>query len=125
VSDNPHAVLVAFFEQFFPDRTGMARHFADGVLHALSEAKIPIDTPAELPSRGQRQELPKGNYRVDRWTDDGNSIETELATLNSFPLAQSCFEAAVKEWPKARITLRQGAHKMKEHPGSPLKRHEV
>jgi len=115
MSDNPHAVLVAFFKRLFPDRQGMARHLADGVLHALSEARTPIEAPTELPPRIQRQELPKGNYRIDRWTDDGNSIETELATLNSFPLAQACYDAAVREWPNARITLRQGVHKMKEH----------
>ena len=95
----------------------MAPHFADGVLHALAEADVPIGRPAEQPVAASKPpDLPMGNYRIDRWTDDGNSIETELATLNSFPLAQAGYAAAVKEWPNARITLRQGAHTMKEHP---------
>jgi hypothetical protein len=43
-------------------------------------------------------------YRVDRWTDDGNSILDYVAAVADFAVAIAC-----RRWPEAKITLRQGA----------------
>jgi hypothetical protein len=48
-------------------------------------------------------------YRVDRWTDDGNSILDYVAAVADFAIARTAYRAACRRWPKAKITLRQGA----------------
>jgi hypothetical protein len=48
-------------------------------------------------------------YRVDRWTDDGNSIVDYVAAVTDFAVARAAFRAACRRWPQAKITLRQGA----------------
>jgi hypothetical protein len=44
-------------------------------------------------------------YRVDRWTDDGNSIVDYIAAVADFAVARA--PAACRRWPAAKITLRQ------------------
>jgi hypothetical protein len=46
-------------------------------------------------------------YRVDRWTDDGNSILDYVAAVS--PLRGAAYRARCRRWPEAKITLRQGA----------------
>jgi hypothetical protein len=48
-------------------------------------------------------------YRVDRWTDDGNSILDYVAAVADFAVARAAYRAACRRWPEAKITLRQGA----------------
>jgi hypothetical protein len=48
-------------------------------------------------------------YRVDRWTDDGNSILDYVAAVADFAVARAAYRAACRRWPEARITLRQAA----------------
>ena len=49
------------------------------------------------------------SFRVDMWTDDGGSIIEHLAGVEDFTVAMATFKAACERWPKAAITLRQGA----------------
>ena len=46
-------------------------------------------------------------YRVDRWSDDGNSILDYVAAVADFAVARSAYRAACP-WPEAKISLRQG-----------------
>ena len=48
-------------------------------------------------------------YRIDIWTDDGKNILEHLAGLENLIVAEAAYRAACHRWPKARITLRQGA----------------
>jgi hypothetical protein len=48
-------------------------------------------------------------YRVDRWTDDGNSILDYVAAVADLAVARAAYRAAVRRWPGGKITLRQGA----------------
>ena len=48
-------------------------------------------------------------YRIDRWDDRGNSIERHVAGVDDFQIAESAYWAACRRWPKAKVTLRQGA----------------
>jgi hypothetical protein len=48
-------------------------------------------------------------YRVDRWTDDGNSILDYVAAVADLAVARATYRAACRRWPEAKITLRQGA----------------
>jgi hypothetical protein len=46
-------------------------------------------------------------FRVDIWDDPGDSIVEHVAGVDD--LAEATYRAAVARWPRARITLRQGA----------------
>jgi hypothetical protein len=48
-------------------------------------------------------------YRIDIWTDDGKNILEHLAGLENLIVARAAYRAACERWPKAVITLRQGA----------------
>jgi hypothetical protein len=42
-------------------------------------------------------------------TDSGDSIVEHVASVDDFEVAEATYRAAVARWPRARITLRQGA----------------
>ena len=46
-------------------------------------------------------------YRIDHWTDDGESIVEHLADVEDFQVAMATYHAACKRWPRKAITLRQ------------------
>ena len=48
-------------------------------------------------------------FRVDVWDDQGNSIERHVAGIDDFEIAVSAYWETCRRWPKAKITLRQGA----------------
>src|SRR4029450_10297816 len=48
-------------------------------------------------------------YRIDIWTNDGKNILEHLAGLENLIVARAAYRAACERWPKAVITLRQGA----------------
>jgi len=48
-------------------------------------------------------------HRLDMWDDAGQNIVEHLAGVEDFEVAEATYRAAVKRWPKAVITLRQGA----------------
>jgi hypothetical protein len=45
-------------------------------------------------------------FRVDRWDDSGNRIDCCVAACITLPLGLAAFNAAVKEYPRAYLTLR-------------------
>jgi len=45
-------------------------------------------------------------FRIDRWTDDGESIVEHVAGAEDFQVAMATYYAARKRWPKAAMTLR-------------------
>src|SRR5215510_9297355 len=51
------------------------------------------------------------SYRVDRWTDDGNSILDYVAAVGD-AVARAAYRAACRRWPEAKISLRQGTRVM-------------
>jgi hypothetical protein len=48
-------------------------------------------------------------FRIDVWDDQGNSIARHVAGVDDYETAVATFWAACHRWPKAKITLRQGA----------------
>jgi hypothetical protein len=52
------------------------------------------------------------SYRVDRWTDDGNSILDYVAAVGDLAVARAAYRAACKRWPEEKISLRQGTRVM-------------
>jgi hypothetical protein len=48
-------------------------------------------------------------FRVHIWDDTGDSIVEHVAGVDDFEVAEATYRAAVARWPRARITLRQGA----------------
>jgi hypothetical protein len=54
--------------------------------------------------------MPHHAHSIDRWDDaTGSNLYEHLAGVNDLLLAQATFDAAVKRWPGAKITLRNGA----------------
>jgi hypothetical protein len=43
------------------------------------------------------------------WDNTGNSVVEHVAGVDDFEVAEATYRAAVARWPRARITLRQGA----------------
>jgi len=48
-------------------------------------------------------------FRVDIWDDTGDSIVEHVAGVDDFEVAEATYRAAILRWPRAWITLRQGA----------------
>jgi hypothetical protein len=54
--------------------------------------------------------MPHHAHSIDRWDDaTGSNLYEHLAGVNDLLLARATFAAAVKRWPGAKITLRNGA----------------
>jgi hypothetical protein len=56
------------------------------------------------------------SYRVELWERDADHIRWTVAASGSIVLAHAAFDAAIKEWPHERFTLRQGIMLMREYP---------
>jgi hypothetical protein len=48
-------------------------------------------------------------FRIDVWDDAGDSIFEHIVGSEDFEVAVAAYFAACQRWPKAKITLRQGA----------------
>jgi hypothetical protein len=59
------------------------------------------------------------SFRVELWDRHALHIRWVIAAAGSVFLARAAFEAAVKQWPDQKLTLRQGIMLISEHP-SPL-----
>jgi hypothetical protein len=53
-------------------------------------------------------------FRIDIWDDAGGEIVEHVACVDDFEVAQASYDAAVRRWPAARITLRQGARVVRD-----------
>src|SRR5947207_15543852 len=53
-------------------------------------------------------------FRIDVWDDAGNSIFEHVVGSEDFEVAVAAYFAACRRWPKAKITLRQGARVVKK-----------
>jgi len=56
------------------------------------------------------------SYRVELWEQDVDRIRWTIAASGSIVLARAAFDAAVKEWPHERFTLRQGIMTVRQYP---------
>jgi hypothetical protein len=68
-----------------------------------------LATHFPLEKRSPRRRGRAVAFRVDIWDDTGNSIVEHVAGVDDFEVAEATYRAAVVRWPRARITLRQGA----------------
>jgi len=54
-------------------------------------------------------------FTIDIWDDVGDSIIKHVASIDNFEAARAAYvEEVVKQWPAARIMLRQGARVVKD-----------
>jgi hypothetical protein len=59
-------------------------------------------------------------FKIESWTPSGK-VEEVMAIAENLLIARAAFREAVKRYPKAHLTLRQGARVVEEHkPGGPL-----
>jgi hypothetical protein len=56
------------------------------------------------------------NFRIELWERHAEHIRWTVAASGSIVLAHAAFDAAVKEWPHERFTLRNGIMLMREYP---------
>jgi hypothetical protein len=56
------------------------------------------------------------NFRIELWERRTEHIRWTVAASGSIVLARAAFDAAVKEWPNERFTLRNGIMLMRKHP---------
>lgn len=116
---SPRQVLADVISEIWPERVGLASEIAAGMLYRLSEAGYTIgavgtpETPATITEARPLDDAPR-QFRIDLWTSDGAALEAHVAGLSDFQLAEAAYDAAVKRWPKAVITLRQGARVLRE-----------
>jgi hypothetical protein len=59
------------------------------------------------------------SFRVELWERYAEHIRWTVAASGSIVLAHAAFDAAVKEWPHERFTLRNGIMLMREHKPPP------
>jgi hypothetical protein len=55
-------------------------------------------------------------YRVELWDRHAKHIRWTIAAVGHVTIAQATFDAAVREWPHERFTLRHGIRVIHEHP---------
>jgi hypothetical protein len=59
------------------------------------------------------------NFRIELWERHAEHVRWTIAASRSIVLARAAFDAAVKEWPHERFTLRNGIMLMREYPERP------
>jgi hypothetical protein len=62
------------------------------------------------------------SFHVELWDRHALHIRWLVAAAGNFALAQAAFDAAAREWPDQRFTLRQGIRVIREHPDPPHSR---
>jgi hypothetical protein len=75
-------------------------------IYAAADRPRPASTSTTDDDKTTKAQFP---YRIDVWTDDGKSIIEHLAGVENLIVARATYRAACERWPKAVITLRQGA----------------
>jgi hypothetical protein len=53
-------------------------------------------------------------FTIDIWDDVADDIIKHVASIDNFEAACAAYEEVVKQWPAARIILRQGARVVKD-----------
>ena len=53
--------------------------------------------------------------RVELWTPDGQQVRWAIAATANVTVGHAAFEAAVRNWPHERFTLRNGILLIREH----------
>ena len=57
--------------------------------------------------------------RVELWTPDGQHVRWAVAATANVTVAHAAFDAAVKNWPAERFTLRSGLMAIREYCPTP------
>jgi hypothetical protein len=63
---------------------------------------MPMATEDELP------------FKVEQWDRDGNFVERVIARADNLIVGRRAYEAACRQYPEARLTLRQGIRVIEE-----------
>ncbi len=60
-------------------------------------------------------DLANMSRRVELWTVNGQQVRRAVAATSSVTVRHAAFEAALRNWPHERFTLRNGILIMREH----------
>jgi len=55
-------------------------------------------------------------YKVEKWTEDGARVERMLYAGSNLDKAREIFPAAIKHWPRIRLTIRQRTQVLEQWP---------
>ena len=82
---------------------GVSPQTAPLIIEALRVyARLHVGEPAE--------------YKVERWDSRDAHVEEIVATATLIMIGHAAFHAAVEQYPRSRLTLRQGARVILKHP---------
>src|ERR1700722_520149 len=82
---------------------GVSPQTAPLIIEALPlHARIHVGEPAK--------------YKVERWDSRDAHVEEIVATATLIMIGHAAFHAAVEQYPRSRLTLRQGARVILKHP---------
>ena len=56
------------------------------------------------------------SYKVERWDWKDEHVEEIVASASLIMIGQAAFRAAVEQYPRSRLTLRQGARVILKYP---------
>jgi hypothetical protein len=55
-------------------------------------------------------------YKVERWDSQDAHVEEIVATASLIVIGHAAFHAAIEQYPRSRLTLRQGARVILKYP---------
>ena len=94
-----------------PTMKGECENIIRAIYAAASDRPRPASASTTDDNTTTRTQFP---YRIDVWTTDGKSIVEHLAGAENLLVARAAYRAACERWPKAVITLRQGARAVED-----------
>jgi hypothetical protein len=73
-------------------------------------------SPCPAPNQiGQYGPMPDHPHTIDRWDDaTGESLVEQIAAVGDYLVALETYRAAVKRWPRDKITLRNRARVLEQ-----------
>jgi hypothetical protein len=75
-------------------------------LKAISYAQVmPDPKPNDVDFHEETDSPTRNFYKVEKWTRDGTKVDSLHYAGNSFVMARSVFERAIKHRPRIRLTL--------------------
>jgi hypothetical protein len=88
--------------------TNLVRGAYDGLYGRVDKLLRELENP-------NLHDIANMSYRVELWDRHAKHIRWTIAAIGHVTIAQATFEAAVREWPHERFTLRHGIRLIREH----------
>lgn len=84
--------------------------------HAACDLHSRVDALLRELENPNLHDIVSMSFRVELWDRNTQHIRWVVAAAGTITVAHAAFDAAVKNWPSERFTLRQGIMLIREHP---------